>query len=260
VHPSIRTAFCLAALCPASVSVAHDNSIRIDVVVDVTKAGEKVRRPTPDSPVYYYPYTSGFAARDPIPAGAEEPPPTLAVQHLIAVALANDGYWVMNKNSPPSLVLAFWWGYQAGSRAAMEQLVLGNEFEATVDENQSSLRVQTALSALDAPRYYLIVSALDYPAYTRKQHKVLWTARVSTELKGSHFDEVLPALIAAGARRFGRETQGPEFTQATITPSIRHRAAVLITENYITATRLHRPIQYVPEFVEVLRNGPIDQQ
>jgi len=259
VNPSINAALCLAALFPASIGLARDNTIRVDVVVDVTPAGEKVPLPSAAQPVSYFPYTAGFTVAGEIPPGAEEPPPTAAVQHLLARALADEGYRVATKASPPSVFLAFWWGYKSGDHAAMEELVLGSEYDDNAVVNQPSLRLQAALSVMDEPRYYLIVSAMDLGDLRRGKYTVLWTARASTELEGSHFDEVLPAMITAAAPRFGRKTNGPEFTEATITP-MGHAEFRPVTENYVSATRAPRPIQEIPLFVQVLRNGPIHAQ
>jgi uncharacterized protein (DUF2461 family) len=68
------------------------------------------------------------------------------------------------------------------------------------------------------PRYFLMVSALDFKAALRKEYIVLWTARVSTDLTGHSLDEVLPSLIAAGAPMFGRDTNGPDFSDRPIVP------------------------------------------
>jgi hypothetical protein len=112
MRASIRIAFCVAALLPARVALADDGDIRVDVVVDMTDAGRKIPRPTPDHPAYYYPVTRGYTQGGAILNSEKAPPPTLAVQRLFAKALAEQGYLVAIKH-PPSLVLIFWWGYKA---------------------------------------------------------------------------------------------------------------------------------------------------
>ena len=255
-------------------SVADSTSGRglmVDVVVDVTQAGKAVARPAPDQPAYYFPVTPGYSEGGDVLGGEKPPPPTAEVQHLIAKALYDQGYRVMNKAHQPSLLLIFWWGYKApiilGERSTdqssfntgapspsgggggtftsnqqgatavfqlallgklpanlllnhteMEELVLGSKFEPQSLQNHPGPRLETAISMSRYPRYFLMVSALDFKAALRKEYVVLWTARVSTDLTGHTLDEVLPSLIAAGAPMFGRDTNGPDFSDRPVVP------------------------------------------
>jgi hypothetical protein len=262
-----------AAEVVADTSSGYTNNLRVDVVVDVTDAGKSVSRPSPDHPVYYYPVTPGYTEGGKVMEGEKPPPPTVDVQHLVAKALYEQGYKVMNRTSAPSLLLVFWWGYKApvimderstpltnfssatpgakglggafggnqGSAAdevfglalrgmlpanlvtnhtEMEELVMGSKFAADNPlQNHPGPRLETAISMSRYPRYYLMVSALDFKAALKKQYVVLWTARVSTELTGHTLDEVLPSLIAAGAPMFGRDTDGPAFSDRPVVPA-----------------------------------------
>src|SRR5665213_2214610 len=89
------------------------DEIRVDVVVDLTDAGKKIARPTPARPVYYLPLTVGYREEGAFVSGQKLPPATAEVQHLLAEALAQQGYFVMARASAPSIVLVFWWGYLA---------------------------------------------------------------------------------------------------------------------------------------------------
>jgi hypothetical protein len=234
----------------------YDNKIKVDVVVDVTDAGEKIPRPTSDHPVYFYPVTRGYTLGQAIIEGEKPPPPTADVQRLIVVALAKQGYLLATKQSPPTLLLMFWWGYKvpvmAGAtnggattlasangggvggspgnaldginRAAqsgllptevmtneseMEDLVLGATHDRNTDQMDPGLRIQALTAAARNPRYYVMVSALDFAAAAQqKKVIVLWTARISTDLEGHTLEEVLPTLIASGAPMFGQDTNG----------------------------------------------------
>ena len=245
---------------------ASEPEIRVDVVVDTTDAGEKVTPPSPGHPVYFVQVTRGY-----ITGGEKPPPPTPAVQRLLARALYDQGYKLATKKSPPSLLLMFWWGYMApiilngqnssqgnfssGSPGAgglgsgftsnqgagagevfglalhgmlpanvvenhteMEQLVLGSKFEPDSLQDHPSLRLQAALQATQSARYYVIVSALDYKEAVKKNFLVLWTARMSTELEDHTLDQVLPALVSAGAPQFGRDSHGPQMMSAPVVP------------------------------------------
>jgi hypothetical protein len=112
----IRVAVCLAALLPVRFALADDegdNGIKVDVVVDMTDAGRKIPRPTPDHPAFYLPVTRGYTLGMGFVANEKAPPPTAEVQRMIQKALAEQGYLLMTKTSRPSLILMLWWGYKA---------------------------------------------------------------------------------------------------------------------------------------------------
>ena len=69
------------------------------------------------------------------------------------------------------------------------------------------------------PRYFLMVSALDYQAAIRKKAVLLWCARVSTEQAGRDLSEVLPTLIASGVPFFGTDTHRPKFMTVPAVPA-----------------------------------------
>ncbi len=258
MHPSLRIAVCLAALLPARAALADDSGdIKVDVVVDMTDAGRKIPRPTPEHPAYFYPVTRGYTEGGAVLTGEKPPPPPEEVQHLIAKALAEQGYLVATKH-PPSLALIFWWGYKApdiigvsGDQAPssvggpgqtsvwqaalsgqlpqnisanhneMEELVFGSEYAPDPLANSGShpsLRVEALTNAARVPRYYLMVSALDFNSAVKKKPIVLWTARISTSLWSHTLEQVLPTLIATGAPRFGRDTDGPQITTEPTVP------------------------------------------
>jgi len=111
-----RLAFCLAALIPARTVRAddeNDNNLKIDVVTDVSDDGQKITRPTPAHPAYFFPIVKGYTQAGDVVAGEKAPPPTQDVWALIYKALADQGYRMASKGSPPSLLLVFWWGYKA---------------------------------------------------------------------------------------------------------------------------------------------------
>jgi len=111
-----RFAFCLVALIPARTVRAdddNDNNLKIDVVTDVTDDGQNITRPSPAHPAFFYPIVKGYTQAGDVVAGEKAPPPTVEVWRLIYKALADQGYRMASKASPPSLLLMFWWGYKA---------------------------------------------------------------------------------------------------------------------------------------------------
>jgi hypothetical protein len=264
-----RCVFILYAFIPvrtvfADATATDSGELRVDVVVDMTDAGRKVPHPSPEHPAYYYPVVKGYTPGGQILAG-EKPPSSVAdVEHLAAVALAKQGYLLAKKESPPTLLLIFWWGYKApevvnddkdrlgasdpadgtvlggpGARMSinqlanrgllptntvvnhveMEELVMGTKFDPEPLHNLPNPREENATDASRQPRYYLMVSALDFKdAIEQKKSVVYWTARISTELTGHTLEQVLPTLITEGTPAFGRGTNGPQFSSEPVVP------------------------------------------
>ncbi len=269
--------------------LAADNDMRVDVVVNMTDEGYKISRPTPDKPAYYFPFTAGYIQSGAVLTGEKPPPPSPEIEHLLAKALAEQGYLVMNKKNHPSLILIFWWGYMApiignpygdtangsgfgpslgsitmtgvgisagvlygnghpgvaagvgaGETAAqymgpgailpsgsfivapndhdMFTLVAGDRFEEQIGRWDAFGVGDSLHEAAHHPRYFLMVSALDFHAATQRKPVLLWCARVSTELAGHTLDGVLPTLIETGAKKFGEEADRAKFTTVPVIP------------------------------------------
>jgi len=251
MQTSTRLALGFAVLLVASRSFAADD-LRTDLVVDLTDAGRKFRPATPEHPAYYYPAVRGYTPSGAILAGEKAPPPE-DVEHLIARALAKQGYRLMTSQHPPSLLLMFWWGYKAPeirddhiegawtgklsilqqiqqgkintgqsvNGGEMEELVFGSSYAADTPGGQAnpSARWQTLVQESRIPRYYVMISALDFDAATRhKETIVLWTARISTGQWAHTLDEVLPTLLDRMAPQLGRATDGPMLLSAPALP------------------------------------------
>ena len=119
------------------------------------------------------------------------------------------------------------------NQAAMVTLVAG-----TTLARQLSAAGSTALSQIEwdrlkqaaaADRYFIIVSAYDFADSLKGQRTLLWRARLSTERHGVSLDDVLPALVAAGAPVFGRES-GPRFDPVALKPGTVKLAPLEIKE------------------------------
>ena len=284
LFPAARIALGLIGFMTARTALADDGGIRVSVVVDMTEEGEKLPRPDPASPTYYYPWTVGYVEKGDILVGEKPPPPAWGVQHLIAKALAQRGYLLAKKGHPPSIVLILWWGYfapmidhregmrssgsafdtpndslylpgvgisngtkhgngQAGGVSATEtaaeymgpgaSIPLGAVWQfmdsheaytmvagASFEDNLTKFEPVTneIHVAVRQPRYYLMVSAIDFKAAVQKKPVLLWCARVSTELQGRDLADVLPTLISSGVPRFGESTNGAHFFTAERIP------------------------------------------
>ena len=213
----------LAALFPANRIFADE--IRVDVVVDVTAEGKKAIRPTPDKPAFYLPLPAGYTERGRVLVHYQRPPPSAPeVQRLVTEALAKQNYQPATKQSPPSLVLVYWWGYIApefvgpqkskkigrGGEFVNEVEMLSMVGGETVDtKNTYDPQIQEIIAASRHPRYYLLVSAFDYQAWLHHNSVLLWRAHVSCPVWHHYLDQVLPTLINTGAPLFGQETTAP---------------------------------------------------
>jgi hypothetical protein len=257
--PLFRLCFLVAALFPARAHAEEAPAdLAIDVVVDMTDAGQKVSRPEPGRPVFYYPVSKGYTQGGEVLQGENTPPPPPKVERMIALALQKEGYLYCGKTHAPSLLLMLWWGYKApvimdnagniqspslgggptGGQAAinaafrtgemptesmmnkveMEELVFGSDYEPESYRNLRSLRLERLVEASRVPRYYVMISALDFAEFMKKHPVVLWTARVSVAREGHTLDEVLPALINAAGPMLGRKTRVPQWSDGTTVP------------------------------------------
>jgi hypothetical protein len=128
--------------------------------------------------------------------------------------------------------------YSTGPSPGMLYLVAGDTlkdrgYNVTDPRNP---RIQAILALASEPRYFIIIAAYDALDWFRhyddwKHHRnpgdksrVLWEEHMSTEMAGRDFADVLPALIAVGAPRFGRETRIPIVSTGSEVPEGRVEA------------------------------------
>ena len=91
-------------------------------------------------------------------------------------------------------------------------MVAGERFQE--DLGRVSADTDEIHQAATHPRYFLMVSALDFQAAIHHKSVLLWCARVSTELQGRDLKDVLPQLISTGTQYFGEDTGHPKFVTA----------------------------------------------
>lgn len=201
----------------------------VNVVVDMTEAGQKITPPTKARPAFYFPVLAGYRESGSLVAGEKSPPPT-PVAKLLAKALAAQHYYVMGtKTPPPSLILVFHWGYMNPqiddigdnenpqplfwNQREMLSLVAGNTLQ---NVGPLGFQREDILQAAREDRYFVIVSAYDFEAAKTKKKVLLWQAKMSTPSNRVSLAEVIPSMITAGGPRFGRETKLPESVTAPL--------------------------------------------
>jgi len=191
---------------------AYADSLPVNVVVDVTPEGQAATRPTPATPVYYFPFTVGYQEQ----GGGWTPesmPSTLEIQRMIAKALAAQGYLVMNSKQA-GLLLTFRWGRMApfaddGNLAdpEVDMATLVGGFKQGTDISALGTRHADFEFAASVPRYFVTIEAYDFSAAKEKNKVPLWSARFSTQAAGTTLERALPMLIAAGAPYLGQDVR-----------------------------------------------------
>ena len=204
--------------------------------------------PSPDHPACYVAYDAGYIeAGDPI--AGEKPPPAAAVAQALRATLASQNYLPATSPSAPSLLIVYHWGlirrdsHQIRSTFRIEPnlqarlALVATTRQAGDIENflmdrrlgriNPAFRVPRFLSMperdlLDLARddrYFVIVSAYDYAALTRRETKLLWRLKVSTRSPGESMAEALPALLSGGAPYFGRNFKDAQTLKAPLFPA-----------------------------------------
>lgn len=189
------------------------------VIGDVTPEGKKQPPPTRDAPQYYFPTITDYRELGAVMAGTKSPSKDDVLQAVIT-ALARENYLLVKPGSKPDLALTIWWGSlnplvdemeaNEGDLAPTqvffnkrEMLALVGAFKADAFFKFDSDQLREA--ATD-DRYFILIAAYDFAALEKKEKKLVWSARMSTESTGRSPEETFPLLAASGAAVFGRNT------------------------------------------------------
>ena len=149
-----------------------------------------------------------------------KPPVKDEVLRSVISSLARQHYLPAKPGSKPDLALMIWWGSvnplidemeanedDVGPTQVFfnkrEMLALVGAFKANAFFKFDTDQLKEA--ATD-DRYFILIAAYDFPALERKERKLLWSARMSTESTGRAPAEIFPLLAASGAAAFGRDT------------------------------------------------------
>ncbi len=86
-------------------------------------------------------------------------------------------------------------------------------------------REQELLQLLPDDHYFVIVSAYDYSALTRRETKLLWHVKASTRSAGASMEEALPTLLQGAAPYFGQQLADSLFLRTPVVPVAQSAAA-----------------------------------
>jgi hypothetical protein len=215
------------------------------VAAERTDQAAKPALPTPDHPAYYVAYDAGYIeAGDPV--GGEEPAPAAAVAQALRGTLASQNYLPA---SAPSLLIVYHWGVirpdshqirdtfniQPNLKARIALVATSRQageienflLERRMGRISPAFRVpnflpgpeRDLLDLAQDDRYFVIVSAYDYAALTRRETKLLWRLKVSTRSPGESMAEALPALLSGGAPYLGRNLNDTQTLKAPLFPA-----------------------------------------
>ncbi|AOS44877.1 hypothetical protein Verru16b_01946 [Lacunisphaera limnophila] len=68
-------------------------------------------------------------------------------------------------------------------------------------------RYTDLLTDIEEPRYYIVISAYDFPALEKKgERKMLWQTRVSVRSAGNSFDQSFGSMLKSASLYFGRDS------------------------------------------------------
>jgi len=206
----------------------------ITVISDISKEGRVIIHPTSKNPCYYLPIVGGYKELGSLVKG-EKKPNQKEIIHSLAVELAKQGYFVVNKNTPPpNIILVFYWGYinpdivdlgaptDPDSTSPTQTFLNQDQMLAlvggsTLKNLDLNFEKEEVMQAAEDDRYFLSVQAYDYTNYSKNHKKViLWHSKVSIPTANVDLGQMMPALIKAGGPLFGVETIKPKIISTPI--------------------------------------------
>jgi hypothetical protein len=216
--------------------------LEVITVTDVSSDGHALPAPSPDQPQYYIAASRGFRDLGSAMGGIKEPVPAEVIR-LISSELAKRGYLPGTPHSAPaSLLLVYTWGtlnadrftgpnldsapvvlnhrqivrFLGGKKAGVDDLVFDPLTFPVAGLTQYNYEANRILEVAREDFYVVVVSAYDLERLRRRDtHRPLWTTRIAAPGLGFSLPDVMPAMLAIGGPRFGRETARPVWSRAT---------------------------------------------
>lgn len=230
-----------AGFCPTARASLFSDNFEMLVVAETGKYS-----PQPQgAPLTYCAIDGGYIeAGDPIVG--DTPPTPDRVRQALYDALRSQGFEA-NRTSP-SVLLTYYWGVLRPDReeirltygvksnlnarlrlvstemlgSEVENHILGRQKADGTNMNASSPPfligpTETVVQNARHPRIFVIISAFDYHGLT-EGHETwpLWRVKLSAMETSGEMDQVIPALIAAGAPYFGKDLKEPKLVETTL--------------------------------------------
>lgn len=254
----------LAAECQASL---WGGKLQMVVVAEQADPAVKLTLPTAEKPAFCFAYDAGYIEEG-NPIAGEKPPSAAAVAQALNAALASQHYLPASATSAPSLLLIYHWGllnrdtYQIRNSIRlqpnlktriglvaprkyaqrMEQDILDRRQPVSVHVPIIDPTERTLLDLARDDRYFVIVSAYDYAALTRRETKLLWRVKMSTRSAGAAMAEALPTLLRGGAPYFGRNLTDTQFATEPLVPEGRAEVGTPKAEGFLPPPEIARQL------------------
>jgi hypothetical protein len=206
--------------------------LEMTVFTEFTDAGRELPLPSPAHPAYYVLHVSGLQERGAPVVLSVFPPPAYLAQ-LLQRSLQANGYLPAPESSAaPSLALFYLWGAHmrldpdlaamfpalagqhlierarlVGGRTYQRQILNERLYGRTIFANSSKREYLDFQASNDL--FYAVVSAYDFAALAKGQHRLLWRTYMTVNAQGVNMGESLPPLIVTAAPYFGRAMTEP---------------------------------------------------
>ncbi len=222
-------------------SFQKDPKVDVVILTEFTQAGKKLKKVTPDEPVYYIAGDSGMKEEGEVIAG-EIPPKGDALKKAMVQALRTNGYLPYTPKHKPSLVIFFRWGSfnlrhsiddpmgvngadpsnpptpdpleisELAQRAALiggtafaTQMLTALQHNTLESFANKDEHTRWLVDECYTNRYYIIASAYDFESALKQKKVLYWKTKISTNSVGLTMNDSILALTLNAGPYFGRE-------------------------------------------------------
>ncbi len=244
--PWVLLAILVLAAAPAPVDADQSSgrpNLQIPVVIVAERfgPGATVPLPTPENRVSFVASQGGYV-QEGDGATREEPADARLIARVLRSVLGSQHYMPANAQAAPSLVVIYHWGL-VGRNAHQIRILSGIDSNlkarlalvATTEQagetenflvsrlqgrtnpaypipENLSLPARGILDLTRNARWFVVVSAYDYSAFSRHENRLVQRVKISTDQRPDlTMAEILPALLRAGGPYFGRNLEAPEI-------------------------------------------------
>lgn len=240
-------------------SMQRNPQLDMTVSCQLTEYGRTVAPATPEHPVYYLSQYAGLQEYGELIGGRFRMDQKYLDQ-LFTRSLSTNGYLpAVDDMHRPTLILIYQWGSfyamsnedrrifpllafrqdsqraalvrgfrPVGSRAQGNRNTYGGEFFGSVSRSYES-EFLSYQSRHDL--YFAVVSAYEYAALAKGEHKLVWRATLTVNGEGVSMEESLPPLVLTAGTTFGRDTGGARIVSRRVRRSSVTLGPLIILEN-----------------------------
>ena len=212
----------------ALISIAGLRAASREIIVydEMTPAGKAALKAVVGRPTVYLLQLGGYKQIQDTTAGEKAPAPEEVAKQVHAALMAQglDPLRTTSKIKPDIFIVVHWgymgpgdvdmgdgFGTVSFNEEKMVSLVAGSSMN---QYDLSSLKRTELIQSAHDVRYFVVLSAYDFPAMEQHKKVLLWQARMSTPVNGTDLPAILPLLAKSGVGIFGKVT--PEAKQLIV--------------------------------------------